>query len=205
MGEELSTTTEERIKQAAAKKFIEKGFSRTTIRDIAEEAGINVALLNYYFRSKEKLFQFIMEEEVRSMFDILNQILESESPLQVKIWQFADKYIDYLRVHPNVPLFILSEMRHDVDRLADMMGKQSLIYDTRLAVQLQEEAELGNIRPISPLQFIISLVSLLAFPFMARPMITRQEQLSEEGFNAFLEERKQLVPELMSSYLFVKK
>ena len=205
MGEELSTTTEERIKQAAAKKFIEKGFSRTTIRNIAEEAGINVALLNYYFRSKEKLFQSIMEEEVRSMFGILNQIMESDSPLQVKIWQFADKYIDYLRTHPNVPLFILSEMRHDVDRLADMMGKQSLIYETRLAVQLQEEAELGNIRPISPLQFIISLVSLLAFPFMARPMIIRQEQLTEEGFHAFLEERRQLVPELMSSYLFIKK
>lgn len=205
MGQDLSTTTEERIKQAAARKFIEKGFSRTTIRDIAEEAGINVALLNYYFRSKEKLFQSIMEEEVRSMFGILNQILEAERPLEVKIWQFADKYIDYLRAHPNVPLFILSEMRHDVDRLADMMGKQSLIDHTRLAAQLKEESERGNIRPISPLQFIISLVSLLAFPFMARPMITRQEQLSEQGFDAFLEERKQLVPELMSGYLFIKK
>ncbi|MCZ7140537.1 TetR family transcriptional regulator, partial [Salmonella enterica subsp. enterica] len=89
-----------------------KGFAATRTRDIAEEAGINLALLNYYFRSKEKLFDLVMMESLQKFLlgvrDILNDV---NSSLTEKISQLAGHYIELLKVNTDLPLFILSEIR----------------------------------------------------------------------------------------------
>src|SRR4051812_42533624 len=106
----LDVSTEEKIKAAAKKLFTQKGFAATKTRDIAEEAGINLALLNYYFRSKQKLFEIVMRENVilfiGGMIDSIktNQHLSFEKKLEILI----DSYIDTLLANPDLPFFILS-------------------------------------------------------------------------------------------------
>src|SRR5687767_4981818 len=105
-------TTEERIKNAARVIFHQKGYAAARTRDIAEEAGINLALLNYYFRSKEKLFDIIMFETfhgfLQSMTGVFN---DRDTTMFQKIEILAERYIDLLIKQPDIPLFVLSELR----------------------------------------------------------------------------------------------
>src|SRR5882762_9031481 len=111
-------SAEEKIKEAARKLFTQKGFAATRTRDIAEEAGINLALLNYYFRSKKKLFDIIILESLqgfaKSLMDIFNN---DKTSLEIKIETFAERHIDLLIKNPGIPLFILSELRENPDLL----------------------------------------------------------------------------------------
>src|ERR1044071_9731716 len=102
-------STEEKIKAAARKVFMQKGYGASRTRDIAEAAGINLALLNYYFRSKEKLFHEIMLERVQKLFGTIAPILMDDSTsLEKKIQLMAPKYIDLLTENPDLPMFVLN-------------------------------------------------------------------------------------------------
>src|ERR1700755_347789 len=112
-------STEQKIKEAARKLFTQKGFAATRTRDIAEEAGLNLALLNYYFRSKQKLFDIIMMENFRQFIKGISfNFLEEATPLDEKIGKIVTLYIDFLTQHPDLPLFILNELRNNPDQLA---------------------------------------------------------------------------------------
>ena len=109
---EQEQTTEEKILEAASEVFTEKGFAGTRTRDIAEEAGINLALLNYYFRSKEKLFEQVMKVKMVLLFGQIVPILTNEKTnLEEKIDLVSNKYFEILSKNPNLPLFVLSEMQ----------------------------------------------------------------------------------------------
>ena len=108
----IESTTEEKIIAAARKLFIQKGFSATRTRDIAEEAGINLALLNYYFRSKQNLFQIIIEEKFDTLFGLIGPILsDKEVPLEEKISTLVASYTQMLLEIEDLPLFVLSEIK----------------------------------------------------------------------------------------------
>jgi len=111
-------TTESKIMNAARIVFHKKGFAAARTRDIAEEAGINLALLNYYFRSKEKLFNLVMFETVQTFFESVTHIFNSpDSSLDEKIERFSADYIELLISEPEIPLFILSEIRSNTEEL----------------------------------------------------------------------------------------
>src|SRR5690349_7625597 len=94
---ETDASTEEKIKEAARKVFLRKGYSATRTRDIAEESGINLALLNYYFRSKEKLFHIVMEEKFDKLFGTIIPILnEGSTTLDKKVELLASHYVNML-------------------------------------------------------------------------------------------------------------
>ena len=103
--------SEERIKVAARKVFHQKGYAGTRTRDIAEEAGINHAMVNYYFRSKEKLFGIVMTETMTYFFQGISTILNEEATsLEQKIEQVVAKYIDLLLEEPELPTFMFNEV-----------------------------------------------------------------------------------------------
>src|SRR6187455_3388798 len=109
---EADLSTEEKIKSAARLVFTRKGYAATRTRDIAEEAGINLALLNYYFRSKEKLFEIVMVEKMSKFFGVVAQVLEDKSmTVEEKTGTVVDNYIGLLSENPDLPIFILSEIR----------------------------------------------------------------------------------------------
>ena len=121
-------STEEKIKAAAQKVFMQKGYGAARTRDIASAAGINLALLNYYFRSKEKLFHDIMIERIKLFFGTLAPLLnDASTSLEVKIGRIVSGYLDMLLENPELPLFVLNELRKKPDLFRSSLHLDSLI------------------------------------------------------------------------------
>ncbi len=132
-------STEEKIKTAARAIFQKKGFAATRTRDIALEAGINLALLNYYFRSKEKLFNIIMQESLQLFFlSIVPVFNNKKSSWEQKIEMFSAEYIDFLIKHPNLPLFIMSELQSNPEVFASKMNMKDLIMNSHFVKQFKQ-------------------------------------------------------------------
>src|SRR5258705_8816561 len=155
-------TTEEKIKDAARKVFLQKGYAATRTRDIAEEAGLNLALLNYYFRSKEKLFEIVMIEKMQKFFSILLPILYDKlTPLEVKVESIAANYIDLILANPDLPFFILSESRNNPELIIKVTQKKDFLLNSVFIRQIKEKKPGMN-----PLHFLINLLGMCVFPFV---------------------------------------
>lgn len=196
MGEkELDRTTEEKIKTAARIIFHKKGFVATRTRDIAEEAGINLALVNYYFRSKEKLFEQIMFETMSDFMKTMSLLFNDEkTTLEKKVELVTDKYIDLIIAEPEVPLFIMSEIRRDVTGFLEKLPIGKMIMDSIFIHQYKTAVEEGKINEPNPLHFVINLMSLVIFPFVASPMLKKIGNLKDKEFEMLMLERKKRIP-----------
>ena len=190
---EEKQNTEKTIHEAAKEVFVEYGFDGASMQKIADRAGINKALLHYYFRSKEKLFQATFREVFFSMVPPLITKVKEEMPLEEKIRIFVEKYIDTLRDNPLVPLFILHELNRNPENLPELV-KESGIDPTVFFGQISSEIESGNIRPVPPHHLMINILALSIFPFVAKPIIKGLFfNRDEDEFNRFIEERKEIV------------
>ena len=171
------------------------------MQEIAAEAGVNQALLHYYFRSKERLAEAVFREAAGRLVPAVLRLLGSEASLEHKIEQFVHLYIDTVRQHPFLPGYILAELHHHPERLAALKEAVGLpvaqlaeALRQRLGAQLAERAAAGTMRTIVPEQFIASLISLVIFPFAARPLLQVALSLDEAGFDRFLDERRAELP-----------
>lgn len=188
-------STEEKIREAAQKVFTRKGYAATRTRDIAEEAGINLALLNYYFRSKEKLFGIIIKESRIKLFLGIRTILNDETTtLDEKIQALISHYTDMLIEHPDLPIFIMSEMRANPEQFMEDVGVKSNILQSFFVRQYQEDAKARNIKPLDPLQLMVTFVGMIVFPFIARPLLEKMGNIDQEQFFSFMREREKLAP-----------
>ncbi|MEM9723539.1 MAG: TetR/AcrR family transcriptional regulator [Bacteroidota bacterium] len=192
--------TEEKIKRAAAKVFTQKGYKETTTRDIAEAAQVKLGSLHYYFRSKEKLFQIVAEEAMKEFAQIMDVVFREDIPLKEKIRQYVEKYTDFFKENPFIPMFILSESERNPDNLYRLADFKSV--DDRLRIQLEEAIEAGEIRSISTEDFIANLVGMTIFPFLSKRMMCYAADLTSQQFDTMIDRRKELVPEMIISYLF---
>lgn len=183
-------TTEERIKEAARVVFMKKGYAATRTRDIAEEADINLALLNYYFRSKEKLFHQVILEKVQQIFGILKPVLTNEElSLENKIHAIVDTYTKMLIDNPDLPIFVFSELKNNPQLFEGRINFDFVVHSS-FVKQLHER------RPdINPVHFFISVLGLTVFPFLAKPMLFASSMANDESFNVLMEERRNLVPQ----------
>ncbi|HEY6082355.1 MAG TPA: TetR family transcriptional regulator [Chitinophagaceae bacterium] len=193
-------STEEKIKEAARKVFTRKGYAATRTRDIAEEAGINLALLNYYFRSKEKLFNQVMMEKVQQLFGVLLPVLNDPSTrLEVKIERIVSNYIDMLLKNPDLPIFVLSELKGQAEQLKKVLPIEKIIPNASFIKQLQDK------RPdISPLHFLMNILGMTVFPFIAMPAFDVLGIINKNAFEAMIAERKKLIPIWVKAMLKAK-
>lgn len=183
-------STEEKIKKAADTVFTRKGYAATRTREIAEEAGTNVALLNYYFRSKENLFHLIMKEKVVKLSTTLFPMLNSSATsLDEKIQQLTNFYIDTISQDPNIAIFILSEIRNNPGNFSDMLDPRKNIFESYWVIQLREQCQ-----DIEPIQLILSIMGMIIFPFIAFPVIEISGMMNKEKALIMLEDRKRLIP-----------
>jgi len=189
------TSTEERIKGAAKKIFLKKGYAATRTRDIAEEAGLNLALLNYYFRSKEKLFDIIMLENLQHFIDGIREILnDKETTIEQKIGTIVSNYIDLLIQQPDLPLFVLHELRTNPKELISKIDREKFINRSYFMQQVREGIKEGKIAAVNPLHFLMNIIGLTIFPFVASPILQNIGGLKQQDFNVLMEERKKLIP-----------
>lgn len=189
--EKSDSTTEEKIKAAARKVFTKKGYSAARTRDIAEEAGINLALLNYYFRSKEKLFDIVMMENLQQFLLGLKGVLHNEkSSITEKVAIIAEEYINMLKANPDLPLFVLTEIRMNPEKLADTMKVKTLLLESVFFKQLMEATK-GKLHPM---HLLINIMGLTVFPFVAGPLLQHVGNMKMEDFHTMMDERKKMIP-----------
>jgi AcrR family transcriptional regulator len=200
--ETTNASTELKIKQAAQKVFMQKGYAAARTRDIAEAAGINLALLNYYFRSKEKLFDIIMLENLQQFIEGIKEILNNrKTSIEQKVEAIVTNYIDLLTRQPDLPLFILHELRTHPKEIVSKIDRDKFINKSYFMQQIKDAAKQGKIAPVNPLHFLINIISLTVFPFVASPVLQNIGGLNQQDFNALMEERKKLIPKWIKAIM----
>jgi AcrR family transcriptional regulator len=189
--------TEVLILDAARKVFLENGFDGTTMQMISTEAGINKALLHYYFRSKDRLFEAVFIEAFSKMAPNLMRIFFSEIPFRDKITAFVDAYISALLQYPQIPQFILHELHRNPGRIVEMI-KSTGMNPEMIFHQIRQEMDRGHIKKMDPKQLMVNMLALCIFPFAARPMIQGFIFSNDAAaFDLFLENRKKEVAEFI--------
>lgn len=199
MVDELSEdqTTEQKILAAAKAVFIEQGLAGARMQDIADKAGINKALLHYYFRSKEKLFDMVFAEAAAKFMPRMNVLFEPDVPLFEKIRAFIDNYMTLLMENPFIPIFVLNEVNKNPAEIIMKIWGGRMPPIAEFAVQIQREVDAGRIKPIQPIHLMLNMISMCVFPFIGRPIVTQVFNLGDNGFNDMIEERKQQVADFV--------
>lgn len=183
-------STEDKILLAASKIFTEKGFSGARTRDIAEEAGINLALLNYYFRTKEKLFEQVMKVKIVLLFgQIIPIVMNEKTSLDEKIDLASVKYFDILTKNPNLPIFVLSEIQKKTSDVQSILPFEKVLNNSFLLKQIKERKP-----DVNPFHFLFNFLSMTVFPFLGKPILQSFDLMDDAEFQQFVEERKTMVP-----------
>lgn len=188
------SNTEQKIKEAAERIFMQKGLSGARMQEIADEAGINKAMLHYYYRSKDKLFQEVFFEVIAEFAPKMIGVLGGELPLKEKVEKYVEEYLNLLREKPYMPIFIFNEMKSHPQQLIERIGIHKAGVMHTLKAQLEEEANAGRIRAISVREFMINLISLCVFPVIASPMFKAVFNMDDDQFQEFINERKKSIP-----------
>jgi TetR/AcrR family transcriptional regulator len=186
--------TETRILEAAKKVFHRKGFEGARMQEIADEAGINKSLLHYYFRNKENLFNSVFREALQEIFSRLFTIAGEALPLEEKIRLIFNDYISFLQQNSYIPGFILTEIRQNPKKLAQIF-KAANISPTALYEKMKTSIGDESVNELDHKSFIINLLSLCIFPFAARPLLQIIFDFSEDEYDLFIEKRKKELPE----------
>lgn len=194
--------TEQRILEAARAVFIRRGTAGARMQEIAAEAGVNQALLHYYFRSKERLSAAVFEQFAARLFPVVVQILGGDLSLDEKIDRAIAAYLDNLARNPFLPGYLLAELHHHPERVAQLLTAATNMHPDRvmppvlekLGAQIRERVSAGTMRPIAPEQFAINLIALCVFPFAARPMLAIALGMDDAAFARFIESRKAELP-----------
>lgn len=193
IGTEKNASTEEKIKEAAKRVFTRKGYAATRTRDIAEESGYNLSLINYYFRSKEQLFDIIMTEQLQMFIHSIADMLDDkETSLQEKVTLLVTHYIDMLKTNPGLPFFVMNEVNTSPEKLLGKVRLQK--QDLHIVRQWMEFAQSRPKTAMNPIHIFLNLLSMTVFPFVAAPMIKNRLDLDQEGFEKLMDERKKLIP-----------
>lgn len=192
-------STEEKILEAAKQVFLRDGYHGARMDTIAKEADVNKALLHYYFRSKEKLFEAIFEQVKGGLLPKVAEIFKSDLPLFDKIRLFIDSYIDLIIANPYVPLFMVNEGNKDPEKFIKNIDVLERIqpFLPYFIVQLQDEIEKGNIKPIHPLHLLMNTMSMCVFPFLTKPMLQRIVGMSDAQFFEMMQERKKIITDFV--------
>lgn len=190
--------TESRILDAAHAVFIRRGTAGARMQDIAREAGVNQALLHYYFRSKDRLAEAVFRRTAGSLFPRVVQVMTSDIPIEEKVGQVVEIEIDHLSRTPGLPGYLISELHHHPERvrqlIAALTGASPDDVRPRVLEKLKEQIDAavraGRLRPVAPEQFLVNLLSLCVFPFAARPLLMVLLGLDQPAFNRFIEDRR---------------
>jgi AcrR family transcriptional regulator len=194
--------TEQRILEAARTVFVRRGTAGARMQEIAQEAGVNQALLHYYFRSKDRLAEAVFRQVAGRILPSVFEILGSDASIEEKVERMVHLYIDSFARTPFLPGYILSELHHHPERATQLFAAAAGVEPARFATpilrklrsQIDARVREGTMRPIAPEQFAVNLISLCIFPFAARPLLRVVFGLDEGAFTRFLEQRRRELP-----------
>lgn len=170
--EENLNSTEQQILEAAKSVFLEKGMDGARMQEIADRAGINKALLHYYFRSKDKLFITIFRNIIKSLFEQINLHLQNNDDVFEFIEKFVTTYIAMLEQNVYLPNFILNEMHRNHENIVQIFESEKIIKNIpRLEKMIKKSVEAGKIVPVTAQNLIVDMIGLCIFPVVGKPII----------------------------------
>ncbi len=196
------TTTEEKIREAARQVFRSKGFYGCTSREIANAAGENVALVNYYFRSKSQLFKIIFEAAMDDFVLSMVEVFGSKKSLVEKMRIFIDLEYAFLAKHPELPSFILNEMNREDGCNIDHQKYFLKVAETGLFEECFKAQEEGYMRSISLNSIPLLIMSNCHYPVMAKTMLMQLHGMTSKEYDDNLNIHKKLVSDMLINFLF---
>ena len=188
-------TTEEKIFNAARIIFQKKGFAGARMQEIADEAGINKAMLHYCFKNKQLLFKAVFIKAFEQLAPQINAIFNSDETVFDKIRKFTSNYISFVIDNPYLPQFVIQEMNNNPEFVMSFLNHENRPNPDLLISQIEKEIATGIIKPISPKQLLLDIFSMTVFPFAAQIMVKGILQISDSEFNQLMEERKTSIAE----------
>ena len=188
-------TTEDKIFNAARIVFQKKGFSGARMQEIADEAGINKAMLHYCFKNKELLFQAVFKNAFGQLAPQINEIFNSNDSVFEKIIKFTNSYISFVIQNPYLPAFVIQEMNNNPEFVISFLKDENKPNPSQFVLQIEKEIKSGIIKPINPKQLLLDVFSMTAFPFVAQTLVKGILEISDSEFNLMMEERKATIAE----------
>lgn len=187
-------STEERILQEAREIFYHKGLAGARMQEIADNAEINKAMLHYYFKTKEQLFDRVFVETFKTFSGQIADVLNGDMPLEQKITHYVNTTIDTLQHNPGIPVFVLNELTFNPDRITDLFAGEGKIGFTKFKNQVKEQSQ-GKADAES---LFIDMVALCVYPFVVAPIFKKMLQKTDQQYTALLQKRKkQIIKELL--------
>ena len=199
-----SDSTKVKIVQAAQRVFIRKGMDGARMQEIADEAGINKAMLHYYFHSKDQLFREVFYGILSKLIPGLIQIFNGKESFEDKIESIVTEYDSYISKNPVLPQFIIREINRDPEQLAGFMSGQGLDF-TQVQVMLDQEIKNGKIRPVTFPHLFANLIGMIVMPYIGRPLFQRKLFNNDsEKYDQYLLERRTVITQFVKQALLVK-
>lgn len=188
-----SAHTEQLIKDKAKELFFQKGQLNATTQEIADEAGVNRALIHYYFNSREQMLETILEETIQEKRNKIRDMLSSDLTLREKVARYIDVVVDYGLKYPYLDNFIISETAHNPQKLREHCERNKSKTTDLIRKQLEAEIEQGTMLPISVEHFMVNLSSLCNYPLLAKPVLQAIHGMTDAAYQKFLKQRKQII------------
>lgn len=185
-----NNNTEIEILSAAKKIFQRKGMDGARMQEIANEAGINKALLHYYYRSKQLLFEAVFNSAFKVLAPQLNKVINDDSDIFEKIKNFTNSYISFVIKHPFLPNFIIHELNRNPDFVNKLTEDNLFPNLKKFTKQIDESVAKGIIKPIKAEQLFINIIALNIFPFIAAPLLKGFINVNELEYQKLMEQRK---------------
>lgn len=198
------TKIENDILAAATELFFERGFAATSTTDIARRVGCNQALVHYYYRTKENLFQQIFVREINQALTLISAVLDQPENAEFDrlVDTIIEAYFCALKKNPRLPFFLVNELILNQDRrifirenfIKNPLRAEAYYKYTRLVEQLIAE---GKIRQVEPFDLLVDVVSLVGSTFLSLPLFADLLSKSDEEKEAYVEQRKNEIKTLL--------
>ncbi|WP_298286024.1 TetR/AcrR family transcriptional regulator [uncultured Lutibacter sp.] len=197
------SSTELNILNAAKEIFERKGMAAARMQEIADEAGINKAMLHYYYRSKQLLFEAVFKKAFSTLAPQLNDIINADNSLFDKIKNFTHNYITFIIKHPYLPNFIIQELNRNPEFIEKQLSNK-LPNIEKFRNQIENAVKDGHIRPIKAEHLFINIIALNIFPFIASPLLKGFLKVDKTTFKELMEERKTEVVDFILNSIKIK-
>jgi len=184
-------TTEEKILLAARKIFFIKGYDGAKMQDIANDAEINKAMLHYYFRNKEQLYEKVNLSFANALIPQINDLVDMELNIFETIENFVGIYLDFLQKNPDLPSYFVGEMNRNQEMFFKVLEKNANLPNLiAFSKKVQIAIDNQEIRAIHPIHLFLNIISLCIFPYISAPMIEYATKPIQIDMNTIFTNRK---------------
>jgi TetR/AcrR family transcriptional regulator len=190
-------TTEQSILVAATKVFKTKGYDGATLQDIADEANTTKSMMNYYFRSKDRLFAAVFKIQFQQFMEGLAAFIRSDMSIYDKIVRLVEFDTERLNSFPMLPVFIINEINRNPELVQTIMSDVPSHAFESLKKQIRAEVKKKNIKKIRAEDLLLNIQSLTVFPVLTKPLQMKVFNKSEKEIEAMLKARKKMIVELI--------